>query len=117
MFQTNWSRMFKADYIVYLWVYISISCTCKNNTVSHLNIWSAIELLRLTLRVNPWLWNPAQGTKIALTLSSSIAVSKASLVENIPLKISLNFLCKFFALLAYMQARRDCAELCALNSC
>ena len=30
--------MLKADYIVYLWIYINISCICKNNTANHLNV-------------------------------------------------------------------------------
>jgi len=28
--------MFKAEYIVYLWIYINISCICCNNTVNSL---------------------------------------------------------------------------------
>jgi len=27
--------MFKAEYKVYLWLYIHISCICKNNTANH----------------------------------------------------------------------------------
>jgi len=34
--QTLLSGMVKAEYIVYLWIYINISCICLNNAVSHL---------------------------------------------------------------------------------
>jgi len=49
------SGMFKAEYIVYLWIYINSSCICLNNTVSHSKFGQ--QLLGLTLRVNPRLWN------------------------------------------------------------
>jgi len=44
--------MFKAEYIVYLRMYISISCVCKNKPTNHLNFGQ--QLLRLALRINPW---------------------------------------------------------------
>jgi len=28
--------MLKAEYIVYLWNFINVSCNCKNNTTNHL---------------------------------------------------------------------------------
>jgi len=28
--------MFKAEYIVYLWIYKNSSCICKNSTANHL---------------------------------------------------------------------------------
>ena len=34
--------MFKVEYIVYLWIYINISCNCKNNPANRLTTWSAI---------------------------------------------------------------------------
>ena len=43
--------MFKAEYTVYLYIYINISCIYKNNTGNHLKF--AQQLLGLTLRVNP----------------------------------------------------------------
>jgi len=39
----------KAEYIVYLWIYLNISCICLNNTVNHLKFDQ--QLLGLTLRV------------------------------------------------------------------
>jgi len=42
--------MLKAKYIVYLLIYTSKSCICKNYTASHFKFGQ--ELLGLTLRVN-----------------------------------------------------------------
>ena len=40
---TDLSGMFKAEYLVYLCMYImNISCICENNTANHLKIWSAV---------------------------------------------------------------------------
>ena len=58
IFQTMLSGMFKAEYIVYLWIYINISCICEKNTVTHSKFGQ--QLLGLTLKVNPRLWNWAQ---------------------------------------------------------
>ena len=43
--------MFKAESIVYLWMYMTISCNCENDAANHLN--SGQQLLALTLRENP----------------------------------------------------------------
>ena len=32
----NLSGMLKAEYVLYLWIYINISCSCKNKTTNHL---------------------------------------------------------------------------------
>ena len=58
IFQTNLSEMLNAECIVYLWIYIKISCIFKNNTENHLKFDQ--QLLELTLRVNLSLWNPAR---------------------------------------------------------
>jgi len=49
--------MLKAEYTISLWIYVRVSCICKNNTAKHLKY--SQQVLGLTLRVNPWLWNPA----------------------------------------------------------
>jgi len=40
----------KVAYIVYLWIYIKISCICKNNTSNHLKFGQ--QLLGFTMMVN-----------------------------------------------------------------
>jgi len=50
--------MFKAEYIVCLWVYRNISCIFRTTQWLIQNFGQ--QLLGLTLRVNPWLWNWAQ---------------------------------------------------------
>jgi len=47
--------MVKAEYIVYVCMYIHSSCIWYNNTVNHLKVYQ--QLSRLALRVNLWLWN------------------------------------------------------------
>jgi len=59
--QTNISEMLNIECIVYLWICINISCMFKNNTENHLKFDQ--QLLGLTLRVNPWLWNPAHSVQ------------------------------------------------------
>jgi len=53
--------MLKAEFIIYLFLYINISCICYNNTTNRLK--SDQHLLGLTLRVYTWLWNWAQGSQ------------------------------------------------------
>jgi len=50
---------FKTEDIVYLRVYINISCICKNKTAIFL-IFLNQRLLGLTLWINPWLWTWVQ---------------------------------------------------------
>ena len=41
----------------YLLIYINISYICWNNTANHFEF--ELHSIRLTLKENPWLWNPA----------------------------------------------------------
>ena len=47
--------MLRADNIVYLCMYINISCISKNNKALRLKFGQ--QLLGLALRVSPWLWH------------------------------------------------------------
>ena len=51
--------MFKTEYIAFQWIYIHICFICLNNAAYHTQIGQ--QLLGLTLRVNPWLWNWGPG--------------------------------------------------------
>jgi len=47
--------MLKTKYTVNLCMHINIRCICNKNTATYLKVGQ--QLLWLTLRVNPWLWN------------------------------------------------------------
>jgi len=53
IFQTILSGLFKAESLVYLWIYALTSVVFVRTTHSKVGQ----QLLGLTLRVNPWLWN------------------------------------------------------------
>jgi len=63
--------MLKSENIVYLRIYINISCICKKNTAKHVKFGE--QLLGLTLRVYPWLWN---SVKMCIQLYLCICYSR-----------------------------------------
>ena len=63
IFQTNLSGMFQVEYIV--WIYINISCICKN-TGQSFKIWSAI--IRINTKYESLIMKSSLGNGLRLPL-------------------------------------------------